>query len=266
MYTASDHTFMICAYGENPDLEKCISSVINQSVLGIVMMSTSTPNEYVKSLARKYSLPLVVNKGRGNQMDNLNFAFSQAKTPLVTLCHQDVIYCPNYLENVLQYANRGRNPIIIFTDYYEIRDGEKVERSKLLMVKRTLNFPFRFSVLWRNKWVRRRILSFGDSICCPSVTYNKSLIIEPPFLDHFQATLDWDAWERLSTWDGDFIYCSKRLVGNGINMRSDTTAAIANGMRRKEDYEMFCRFWPSSVAKIIIKVYSKAEKNNTIKR
>lgn len=264
MYTARDHTFMICAYGNSPDLENCILSVLNQNILGTVLMSTSTPNEYITGLAKKYDLPLVVNSGKGDQVDNLNFAFLQAQTKLVTLCHQDVYYCPEYLEKILTCANKGNQPIIIFTDYFEIRSGKRVDTGKLLKIKQILNFPLRFSALWGSKWVRRRILSLGDPICNPSVTFNKSVLINPPFVDGYQAAPDWDAWERLSLLSGEYIYCPDKLVGNGINENSGTTETIANGIRRKEDYEMFCRFWPPVIAKVLLKIYSTAESSNTI--
>ena len=31
---------------------------------------------------------------------------------------------------------------------------------------------------------------------------------------------------------------------------------------KKEDYEMFCKFWPSFVAKLLVKFYSNSEKSN----
>jgi len=208
---------------------------------------------------------LVINTGKGDQVDNLNFAYSQAKTELVTLCHQDVIYCPEYLKNILSYTNKGKQLLILYTDYFEIRDGVQVDSNMLLTVKRTLNFPLRFSVMWSSKWIRRRILSMGNPICCPSVTFNKSKIEGLPFTDRYQGSFDWDAWERISSLEGDFIYCSKRLVGNGISKGSGTTSAIENGIRRKEDFEMFCRFWPPVFAKILVKIYSKSENSNTLK-
>ena len=112
-YTKEDHTFMICAYQENPYLENCICSILNQSVLGKVKLSTSTPNEYIKGLAKKYSLSLVYNSGKGDAVDNFNFAYAQADTKLVTLCHQDDYYNSLYLESVLLDVNLKKEPIII---------------------------------------------------------------------------------------------------------------------------------------------------------
>jgi len=263
-YAAKDHTFMICAYQENPYLENCILSIMNQTVLGIVKLSTSTPNEYIRGLADKYKLPLVVNPGKGNQVGNLNFAYAQADTPLVTLCHQDDYYEPAYLENVLIAANQGRNPIIIYTDYFEDRNGKRVKKSRLLAVKRLLNFPLRLPLFQRSKWIRRRILSVGNPICCPSVTFHKKMLAKSPFSDRYSSSLDWDAWERMSVLDGEFVYCAEQLVGHRIWNGSETSKTIENNLRKSEDYKIFCRFWPVPVAKLLAKFYSTAEKSNTI--
>ena len=50
MYSESDHTFIICAYKESPFLAECIESILGQTVRGHVMMTTSTPNEYIYGL------------------------------------------------------------------------------------------------------------------------------------------------------------------------------------------------------------------------
>ena len=263
-YTAADHTFVICAYKENPYLEDCILSVMNQTVLGTVKLSTSTPNEYIKKLAKKYKLPLAVNLGKGNVVENMNFAYSQADTPFVTLCHQDDYYEPAYLENILYAVNRKKKPIIVHTNYYENRNGEKVERNRLLNVKRVMNFPFQFELFQRSKWAKRRSLSIGNPICCPSVTFCKKAIQGSPFSEQYGNSFDWDAWVRMSALDGEFVYCPYKLVAHRIWSESVTSRSIENNLRNHEDYEIFCRFWPAPMAKLLLKVYSTAEKSNTV--
>ncbi len=108
MYTAKDHTFVICAYKESPYLEKTIQSILGQTVLGNVLISTSTPNDYVCSLAEKYHIPLKINDHHGTLGEEWNFGYDQAKTPLVTLAHQDDYYEPEFLGSVLDVFN-GRS-------------------------------------------------------------------------------------------------------------------------------------------------------------
>lgn len=261
-FTSKDHTFAICAYKENPYLEDCILSVMNQTVLGNVMISTSTPNEYIKNFARKYNLSLVINHGKGDQVGNLNFAYSQVKTPLVTLCHQDDYYCPTYLENILEEATCRKNPILIYTDYYEDRNGERVDSNRILRIKRILNFPLHFSMFQKSRWMRRRILSFGCPICCPSVTFCKTMITGVPFSDKYCSSLDWEAWVRLSTIKGDFIYCDRKLVAHRIWDESETSITIADGLRSEEDYNILCSLWPGPIAKIIFAAYRHSQNSN----
>ena len=59
------HTFAVCAYKESPYLEKCIESLLSQTVKSNIMIATSTPNNYISSIAEKYELPLIVNPGEG---------------------------------------------------------------------------------------------------------------------------------------------------------------------------------------------------------
>ena len=39
-----EHTFVVCAYGESPYLEKCIDSLEKQTVKSRILIATSTPN------------------------------------------------------------------------------------------------------------------------------------------------------------------------------------------------------------------------------
>lgn len=255
---------MICAYKENPYLEDCIKSIMAQTVRGVVKISTSTPNAHIQGLAEKYQLSLVVNQGVGDNVGNFNFAYSQAETALVTLCHQDDYYCPNYLEQILFLANRSKNPLIFFTEYFEDRDGVRVENSKLLRVKRMMNFPLRFLPLWKSKWVRRRILSMGNSICCPAVTFCKNALPTIPFSRGYINGCDWQTWIDLSSLDGDFVYSPKPLMTHRIWTGSTTTELIGNSTRANEDLEIFQKFWPTPIAKLLAGIYGSAQKSNSL--
>ena len=47
------HTFVICAYKESKYLEDCIKSLKAQEVKSDIKIATSTPNEYIYSIADK---------------------------------------------------------------------------------------------------------------------------------------------------------------------------------------------------------------------
>lgn len=141
MTKRNDHTFAICAYKESPYLEECILSLKNQTVKSNIIMATSTPNEWIQGLAEKYEIPLYINTGEGGIAQDWNFAYRQAKTDYVTIAHQDDIYEPNYLKMIFGELKKGKDPIVVFTDYGELRDGEKVQKSTLLTIKRILLLP-----------------------------------------------------------------------------------------------------------------------------
>ena len=97
------HTFAVCAYGESPYLEKSIRSVVQQSVKSRVIVCTSTPNEYIEKLAKKYQLPYYVRDGKSSLQDDWNYAYDLSETEYVTITHQDDIYHKDYLKYINQY-------------------------------------------------------------------------------------------------------------------------------------------------------------------
>lgn len=263
MSNKKDHTFVICAYKESEYLEECILSLKNQTVESSIIMETSTPNNYISDLAEKYNIPLYLNSNGGITQD-WNFGLAQVKTKYATVAHQDDIYEPNYTELVLDKIEKSKQPLIAFSDYGELRDGQKVYDIPMLKIKRLMLSPLKVSCLKGCKFVRRRILSMGDPICCPSVTFNLEKIDRPIFRDGFRSCEDWEAWELISKLKGDFLYIPKPLMCHRIHEDSATTAIIQDNARVEENYIMFCKFWPKPIAKLINKFYTKSEESNTL--
>ena len=71
----SDHTF-----------------VVRQSVSSEVLLSTSTPNDYIASISKKYDIPLFVHSEHRGVVSDWNNAITHAKTKYVTVVHQDDLY------------------------------------------------------------------------------------------------------------------------------------------------------------------------------
>lgn len=263
-FTEKGHTFVLCAYQENPYLEDCIKSILAQNVLGDVMMATSTPNNTLRKLSERYSIPFFVNPSHTGIGSDWNFAYSIAKTPLVTICHQDDFYHPDFLKETLTAIGPKQTPILIFTDYDENREGKLLHKQRNLRIKRMMEMPFRFRPFQGNIFIRRCILAFGDPICCPAVTINKTVVPHPPFHQQYKSCLDWDAWERLSRLSGDFVYCPKRLMTHRIWTGSTTSECIHENSRTKEELEILRRFWPTFVATAVSKLYTTAQESNAI--
>ena len=259
------HEFVLCAYKESAYLEECIISLKTQTVKSKIIITTSTPTSFIFNIAKKYNIPVFVNKSKGGIADDWNFGYAMTKADVVTIAHQDDIYEKHYVELVLSTIEKVNNPLIIFTDYGEIREGNKIVRTRLLQTKRIMLWPLRFKLLQRSRFVRRRILSFGSPISCPAVSYYKQNLPKRPFKTGFRSDLDWQTWERFSVLKGSFVYISKIGMYHRIHQDSETTKILIENRRCEEDFQMFCKFWPKGIAYIIEKIYSAAEKSNSLK-
>lgn len=268
MYTARDHTFVVCAYKENPFLESTVQSLRNQSALGNILISTSTPNDHIRGIADRYGIPLVINPIPHLAGDDWNYGYNQAGTPLVTLAHQDDWYEPSFLAKTLEAINRysGNDVSIAFTDYYEIREGKRVEGNALLFVKRAMSAPLRSKALNGSIFLKKRILAFGDSICCPAVTFVKERLGESIFDTKYVNSCDYKTLVDLACARGRFVYISKRLVGHRIYAESATTLNIAENIRKKEDAEILEILWPRPIARAINSIYALSEKSNELEK
>lgn len=255
-----NHTFVICAYKESQYLEECIKSVLNQTVKSNIIITTSTPNDFINNLAQKYNLKVFTNEGEKGIGQDWNFGVSKAKTDYVTIAHQDDIYKEKYLEEIVNKLEEGKDFIIAFTDYREIKNGKEIKLTKNLKIKKILLFPLR--VFKKSKFVRRRVLSLGSSICCPSVTINKKIAGENPYKTELKCDLDWDTWDKMSQYKANFLYIPKELMGHRIHEESETSNLIENNIRLEEDLLMLKRYWPEPIAKFIMKFYKKAIKTN----
>ncbi|WP_062531369.1 glycosyltransferase family A protein [Olsenella sp. DNF00959] len=263
MLTSDDHSFAVLAYGESPYLAECVESLLAQTVRTRVFVSTSTPNEHIRSVARRYGLELRANEAEPGIASDWNFAVSQSQTPLLTLAHQDDTYEPGYAEHMLGGMAAVERPLIFFTNYGELREGRKVDDNRLLRVKRRLLSPIGWSGSADDLRTKRRVLSLGSAICCPSVTLNLPLLPNPPFRADMRSNLDWDAWERFSRLEGSFVYDREVLMHHRIHEGSETSALIRDNTRTEEDLRMLERFWPTPVARAINLVYSRAQASNS---
>ncbi len=256
------HSFIICAYKEIPYLEECVQSLLNQTMKSEVLISTSTPNDFIKKIAKKYGVKLVINTGKKGHIEDFCFAYKQVNTKYVTLCHQDDIYYPDFAEKIVHKMNKYKRPLIGFANYDEIRNGKTVKHSSLLYIKRIMNFPLTF--LGQYKPARLLNLAFGNAICAPTVTYNKELLDYPIKKSDFSSNIDWDTYDEFARMNGAFVYVPKALLGHRIHSESTTSHVIQDKTKAKEDLAMFERYWPKRIARQIVRLYGISEKNNDL--
>jgi len=261
-----EHTFAIPVYGAAPHLAALIESLRAQSQQGSqIVLTTSTPSAAIGELAQHYAVPLQINPRRVDIATDWNFALDSARTELVTIAHQDDLYEPSYVAQMGQALKRHPEALMAFCDYREHTPSGRRNPNINLRIKRALchrGFGTREIVtLTRDK---RRFLSLGNPICCPSVMFRRALVPAFHFPPGFQTNLDWAAWLELAQIEGGFVYVRQVLVSKGIHPGSETTATIANRARAREDRALFEAFWPKPVAAALATVYQWGYRGNRV--
>ena len=186
----------------------------------------------------------------------------------MTLAHQDDIYEPRFVESTLYHLNKRNKDdvIMLFTDYYELRNNARTTSNRILRVKRIMNAPFCLPGGAGSRFVRRRVLSFGEPICCPSATFVKKHAGISIFDTTYINSCDYKTFVDLANKRGAFVYIPEILMGHRIYEESATTRNIANGIRKREDEEIMALFWPRPIARLINRFYSSSEKSNKSKK
>lgn len=259
------HTFVIPAYGQSPYLKQCIESLLAQSLQSNILLTTSTPSIYLEDIAKQYRLSYLINPvSNGGIANDWNFALQQAASPLVTIAHQDDVYATTYTEQVIEsFTSTGDKPVLIaFTDYEDLVNDTIRQHSLNALVKRLLLLPFFLKRRIENTALKKFILLFGDPICCPSVTFNKTALEDFSFSTAYQCALDWLAWVELANRNGSFAYINQKLVQHRIHGESETTVQINNGTRLKEEQQIFELLWGKWAAKLITRLYVAGHQNN----
>ena len=259
------HTFVVLAYKESVYLEECIQSVLNQKYKSDVVIATATPNKFIKKIANKYKLKIIENKDHIDIGHDFDFAIHCVKKGLVTVAHQDDLYDYEYSYEMVKMYEKYSDSSIVFPDYYEIRNGKKVYKNKLLKVKRILRTPLIFHKLCKRKFIKRLSIRFGCSIMCPSITFVAGNIPEECYSSPYKLNVDWYCYEKLSRYPGRWSYVKKPLMGHRIHEESTTSEFIkTESTRTKEDLISFQWFWPKPIAKMLNHFYMNAQKSNVV--
>ena len=260
------HTFVIPAYQQSIYLEKCIQSLLAQHIKSEIILTTSTPSDFLEQIAKKYGLGYYISNKSGIAND-WNFALSKVATSYATIAHQDDVYEPSYTKNLLNVINEQRteNPLLLFTGYYDVLNGQHRPVTLNSIVKKMLMFPFAFKNHIDSKFFKKLLLSFGDPVCCPTVAFNLKKLNDFSFSTELTCVLDWYAWYQLAMHEGQFCFINKKLVGNRIHLESETSNQIAQGKRQLEEQQMFKLIWGTRFAKIISWIYSLGHADNKIK-
>ncbi len=257
------HCFAISAYGDSPYLEDCLRSLKAQTAGdACIIICTSTPDAFIKGLAAKYDVPFYARDGASSLRDDWNFAVETAvremKAELVTVAHQDDLYHPDYLK-ALKAACRIYPDLSVFcTRYRTINAASEPVRGTAEAVKRILRLPLRLRRLADRTLIKRSALIFGNSIGCPTCTYNVTRTGLPVFCNDYHFVIDWETLWRLGGMPGRFVCLEKELLDYRVHDQAETKKNIKNHVREQEEQEMFERIWPRPVARLLMHFYKKA--------
>lgn len=258
---------VVSAFGPSPHLVTCLRSLAEQQAVrsgqvGIVV-ATSTPSPEIEAAAACYRARYAVNPIRSSIGADWNFALSTARSPLVAICHQDDTYHPQFAARMMALF-AGNPGLLMASSSYAKLDGDgREQRSAVLQVKRFLMWRAFSGEAWR--WgpsIRRRMLSWGNPVCCSSVVLNRQQLDGFRFDVDLQSNLDWDAWERIAARPGFVSYLPEPLVRHRVHGGSTTSRLIASNARPVEDLLMLSRFWPPALARAWLLVYSQAHRSH----
>lgn len=254
------HAFAVCAYKDSPYLEACLRSLLKQSVKSEVIICTSTPSPYIEKMADKYGVQLFVRYGKSNIREDWNFAYNQASARFVTIAHQDDLYRKDYVKKLLECYEKYPDMTLFTGGYTVIRGNQPAVFEKVEFIKRFLRLPLRYRRISHLTWVKKSVLMFGNSICCPACAYNKERLGESLFNSPYQFALDWDTLYQLAGLPGRFICVEKPILYYRVHGEATTKACIADNSRLREEAHMFSKMWPGPVVKVLMHFYRKAYK------
>ncbi|MEI6265720.1 MAG: glycosyltransferase family A protein [Sphingobacteriia bacterium] len=259
----SDHCFVIPAYKNSAFLEKCIESLLQQSVKSDIIITTSTPTEFTKSIASKYNIPYHINnvENAGIACD-WNFALSKATANLVTIAHQDDIYAEEFSKKAIEAYHQYADFQICFTNYADLFDQTIKSKSVYQLIKKLLLAPILISKESSNSFIKKWLIAFGNPISCPTVTFNKNKIGQFSFNRNYRFVVDWFAWLELSKQKGSFVYINQALIQHRIHEKSATTNEMKDGARTKEEKEILSIIWGKWLGSIIAFVYQLSHYQN----
>ena len=255
----TNHTFAVCAYKKSKYLEQCVKSLVEQTVPTNVIICTSTPSDFIKDIATKYDIPYYVRDGKSDIQDDWIFACEKAETDWITVAHQDDKYNRRYVENMLAKIKTDEDALMYMSGYAPIKNGQ-VSTDINCKIRRFLRTPMKWNCCSASIFWKKRILCLGNSICCPSVTYNAKRIGLPIFTSEYKFNLDWDTYLKLAKMKGRFLYTDKPLTYYRVHEEATTAEFIQDNGRYREDTIMFNKFWPQFISKIIMIFYTYAYK------
>ena len=138
------------------------------------------------------------------------------------------------------------------------RHGIIGEKDLNCRIRRFLRLPIRGH--GSSRFWKRAILSLGNTICCPTVTYCRANTGQSPFSSELKFNIDWDTFYKFAGKEGEFVYYDAPLAFYRIHDGATSKEFIVDHQREKEDRIMFRKYWPGWMADLILYFYKGAYK------
>lgn len=247
------HVFVVPAFGRPPWLAECLESLQQQTVRSPIVVATATPNDHITAIARRFDVPIRINRVAAGIGPDWNFALAVAEARWVTLAHQDDWYAPAYTERFLVAAGEAAAPLLVFSSALE-RGGDRAEPRHPRVKRLLCEMAFLGQAVIASPRRKTLLLSFGDPIPCPTVMLHRSALPDFSFPSGFDAALDWAAWLELARGPGEFVYVREPLVHRRVHRASATHVHLE--ARAEEDGRILRSLWPRPVAAAIGALYA----------
>lgn len=258
-----EHSFVVLAYKDSPFLEECLNSLKTQTIKSKIIIVTSTPSVFIENIAKKFQIEVKINLRPNGIAGDWNFALHEAPTNWVTLAHQDDIYHPSFASTTINALNKQPNLSLHFTNASEKSFNNTTKRFTLnTFVKSILLIPFSIQNPLESSILKKMVLAFGNPICCPTVTYNKTVLKQFSFRENYSYVLDWMAWIDIFKLNAPVAYNKAHLLTHRIHEASATVGELKKGVSKKEETLVLEKFWGKTLTKIIYFFYQIAHLNH----
>jgi glycosyltransferase involved in cell wall biosynthesis len=222
----------IPTYNSEKTITACIRSLLNQSYknISITIINDCSTDNTLKMLKifKDKRLKILNKKYKVWGMDNLDYAFKQAKGDFAAIYHSNDIYHKDIIRNQLKVLQKNPDVKIVFTNAELFNDKKK------------------FGKVFSDQIVNNRKYSYNEILKLLIKNYNffvcQSAFFRPKFYkkhikkwnnNHFGYSADLDTWLRFSK-KSKIVFLKKILVKTSIG--NSQMSVIEKNKLNKSDF------------------------------
>ena len=207
-------------YNNADYVKTCLQSVCNQTLQPIEILfiddaSTDTSIQIAKTIhdSRLSIVKNTINKGR---LLNINFAFQQCLSPILTLLPSDDYWLTKTaFKRVKQIFDENKKVVLVFCGTKNVTNTGDIER---------VHQPFHEDTIFSGKSFLLRLLK-NNLIFTSSVFVRKDILEKIGYFDEHidtHGSRDWLTWLKFC-FEGDIAYCHDEFVAERIHTQNITS-------------------------------------------